>query len=119
MADNETPEGMRLLYDLLVKASEYPGETPHNPRNLYSWGEKLKALHHLLSGYHDQEYEAEYRAAMKRIRDVSRDYPSAKYVSEGYDALFQWLGSISRLYSRLGLMIPQNLTYTEGGEEGI
>ena len=119
MADNETPEGMRLLYDLLVKASEYPGETPHNPRNLYSWGEKLKALHQILSSHHDQEYAAEYRAAMKRIRDVSMDYPSGKYVSDGYDALFEWLGSISRLYSRLGLMIPQNLTYTEGGDEGI
>ena len=52
--DSETPEGLRLLYDLLVKASEYPGETPHNPRNLYYWGEKLKALHGVLSAYHDQ-----------------------------------------------------------------
>jgi hypothetical protein len=33
MSDNETPEGMRLLYDLPVKASEFPGETPHNARN--------------------------------------------------------------------------------------
>ena len=27
MSDTETPEGLRLLYDLLVKASEFPGET--------------------------------------------------------------------------------------------
>jgi len=40
-------------------------------------------------------------------------------VTKGYETLFGWLGSISRLYSRLGLMIPQNLIYTEGGEEGI
>jgi len=78
MADNETPEGMRILYDLLVKSVEYPGESPHNLRNLYSWGEKLKALHQMLSGYHDEEYLREYRIAMKQTTDVSRDYPSAK-----------------------------------------
>jgi hypothetical protein len=119
MSDNETPEGMRLLYDLLVKASEYPGETVHNTRNLYNWGEKIKALHHLLSSYHDEDYRKEYRIAMKRIGEISRDYPSSRYVAEGYEALFEWLGSISRLYARLGLMIPENLVYTEGGEEGI
>jgi hypothetical protein len=119
MSDNETPEGIRLLYDLLVKASEYPGETPHNPRNLYNWGEKIKALHYLLSNYHDEDYLKEHRSATKRIMEVSRDYPSARYVSEGYEVLFEWLGSISRLYARLGLMIPENLVYTEGGEEGI
>ena len=67
MNNPETPEGLRLLYDLLVKASEFPGETPHNPRNLYSWGEKLKALHQIMSAYHDAEYLQEYRLAQKNI----------------------------------------------------
>lgn len=119
MQDESTPEGLRLLYDLLVKASEYPGETPHNPRNLYNWGEKLKALHHIMSAHHDEEYLQEYRLAQKNIRDISRLYPSEKYVAEGYDILYEWLGSLSRFYQRLGLLIPQNLVYTEGGEEGI
>jgi hypothetical protein len=119
MSDNETPEGMRLLYDLLVKASEYPGETPHNIRNLYSWGEKLKALHQILSAYHDTEYLQEYRLAQKNIKEISRFYPSERYVEEGYEALYEWLGTLSRLYKRLGLMIPENMVYTEGGEEGI
>ena len=119
MSDNETPEGMRLLYDLLVKASEFPGESPHNPRNLYSWGEKLKALHQILSSYHDTEYLQEYRLAQKNIREISRLYPSERYVAEGYGMLYEWLGSLSRLYQRLGLMIPENMVYTEGGEEGI
>ena len=56
---------------------------------------------------------------MKKIREVSSFYPSGRYVSEGYEAIFEWLGSISRLYSRMGLMIPENLVYTEGGDEGI
>ena len=119
MNNPETPEGLRLLYDLLVKASEFPGETPHNPRNLYSWGEKLKALHQIMSAYHDAEYLQEYRLAQKNIREISRLYPSERYVAEGYDMLYEWLGSLSRLYQRLGLMIPENMVYTEGGEEGI
>jgi hypothetical protein len=85
MADAETPEGMRLLYDLLVKSAEFPGESPHNLKNLYNWGEKMKALHHLLSSYHDEDYKREYRSAMKRIMEISREYPSPKYISEGYD----------------------------------
>jgi hypothetical protein len=119
MANNETPEGLRMLYDLLVKASEYPGEATHNPRNLYRWGEKLKALHQNMSAYHDAEYLQEYRLAQKNILELSGNYPSERYIAEGYAALYEWLGSLSRLYQRLGLMIPQNLTYTEGGEEGI
>ena len=119
MANNETPEGLRLLYDLLVKASEYPGETPSNPRNLYNWGKKLRALHQNMSAYHDPEYLQEYRLGQKNIRELSKNYPSEQYIVDGYEALYEWLGSLSRLYKRLGLMIPENMTYTEGGEEGI
>lgn len=117
--DGQTPEGLRILYDLLVKASEYPGEAPHNPRNLYSWGEKLKSLHQLLSSYHDEEYNKEFRTIQKQITESSKSFPSDRYIHESYDLLFEWLGSISRLYQRLGLMIPENMVYTEGGEEGI
>ena len=76
MSDAETPEGLRLLYDLLVKASEYPGETPHNPRNLCNWGEKLKALHQIMSSYHDAEYLNEYRLEQQNIKETLRLYPS-------------------------------------------
>jgi hypothetical protein len=119
MSDNDSPEGMRILYDLLVKASEFPGDSNHNVRNLYTWGEKLKALHQMISAYHDEEYTKEYFAMLKQGREVSKKYPSQRYIHDGYDVFFEWLGSISRLYSRLGLMIPENLTYTEGGDEGI
>ena len=117
--DSETPEGLRLLYDLLVKASEYPGESPHNPRNLYNWGQKLKGLEHILSGYLDEEYMHEKRVLEKEIKEVSKEYPSDRYISDGYDMLFEWLGMLARQYQRLGLLIPEDLTYTEGGDEGI
>ncbi len=119
MQDAETPEGQRLS-DLLVEYSKDLGKSPHNLRNLYDWVGKLKALHHLLSYYHDAEYLQEYEAIMKRIREASKTYPSAKYVEGGYDVIFDWLDAISRLFSRLGMMIPQKLTYTEGsGDDGI
>ncbi len=117
--DVQTPEGLRIIYDLLVKASEYPGEVPHNPRNLYSWGEKIKSLHQLLSGYYDEEYNREFKLIQKGIIEVSKEFPSDRYTYESYDLLFSWLGAISRLYGRLGLLIPMNYTYSEGGEEGI
>ena len=119
MNDNESPDGMRIIYDLLVKAAEYPGESSHNLANVFSWGHKIKALHELMSSYFDEDYVKEYRVARDQMLEVSKMYPSERYVSESYDLLFSWLGSISRLYGRLGLLIPMNYTYTEGGEEGI
>jgi hypothetical protein len=119
MKDSESPDGMRIIYDLLVKAAEYPGESSHNLANVFSWGQKIKALHELLSLYFDEEYTREYKIARDRLLEVSKMYPSERYVSESYDLLFAWFGSISRLYGRLGLLIPMNYTYTEGGEEGI
>ena len=49
----------------------------------------------------------------------SKEYPSDRYISDGYDMLFEWLGMLARQYQRLGLLIPEDLTYTEGGDEGI
>lgn len=119
MNDKNTPEGVMVLYDLLVKASEFPGESSRSVRQLYQWGQKLKALHHMLSSYHDEEYLKEFRALRTTIIRISKYYPSERYLSEGYDALFEWLGSISRLYARLGMLISMDYSYTEGGEEGI
>ena len=90
-----------------------------NPRNLYNWGQKLKGLEHILSGYLDEEYMHEKRVLEKEIREVSKEYPSDRYISDGYDMLFSWLGMLARQYQRLGLLIPEDLTYTEGGDEGI
>lgn len=117
--DSETPKGLQLLYDLFVKASEFPGESSHNSKNLYHWGEKIKSLHDVLSPYHDEQYNREYALAQRRINEISLYHPSRRYLVEGYDVLHEWLGSISRLYDRLGLMIPQNMIYTEGGEDGV
>ena len=55
----------------------------------------------------------------KEIREISKDYPTEKYLSDGYELLFSWLGALARQYQRLGLLIPEDLTYTEGGDEGI
>ena len=119
MTENESPNGMRIIYDLLIKVSEFPGEAPHNLGNVFLWGQKIKALHELMSSYFDEEYTREYKIARNQLIEASRMYPSERYVSESYDILFFWMGSLSRLYGRLGLLIPMNYTYTEGGEEGL
>ncbi len=107
--DLDMPHGIRMLYDLFVKASEFPGESAPNKRNLYSWAQKLKALHQILSAYHDDAYRAEYDDVMKRMQKISALYPSEEYTAQGYELLYDWLGCISRLYQRLGLMIPENI----------
>jgi hypothetical protein len=70
MSDNETPEGLRILYDLLVKASEFPGDSMHNPKNLLLWSQKLKSLHSLLSAYQDEEYKKGYMVIKKRMVEI-------------------------------------------------
>ena len=119
MTENESPNGMSVIYGLLVKVSEFPGESSHNLGNVFLWGQKIKALHELMSSYFDEEYTREYKIARNQLMEASRMYPSESYVSESYDILFSWMGSLSRLYGRLGLLIPMHYTYTEGGEEGI
>lgn len=119
MADNESPEGIAIIYKLLVKVAEFPGESPHNLGNVYLWGQKLHSLHEIMSSYFDEEYTREYQIARNQLMAISRKYPSDAYVFQAYDLLYSWMGSLSRLYARLGLLIPQNYTYVEGGEEGL
>ena len=68
MTENESPSGMRIIYDLLIKVSEFPGESPHNLGNVFLWGQKIKALHELMSSYFDEEYTREYKIARNQFR---------------------------------------------------
>lgn len=113
------PEGLRSLYDSFVKVSEFPAESNHNLANLLHWGDQLKALHYNLQSYHDEQYLREYKILMQKIREASKFYPSGKYLTDGYEACFEWLGSLSSLYARLGLLVPENLEYTEGGDDPL
>ena len=53
----------------------------------------------------DDTYLKEYKEIKEKIAQISRDYyPSERYVMEAYEVLHEWLGSLSRLYYRLGMM---------------
>ena len=111
MNEQDTQKGPNLTYYLLLKASEYPGETTHSVRGAFMWGERLKAVHQNLSYSQgeDDEYLNEYRAIKEKIKQISREYyPSERYVMEAYEILHEWLGSLSRLYYRLGMMANEN-----------
>ena len=122
MNEQNTQKGPNLTYYLLLKASEYPGETTHSVRGAFMWGEKLKAVHQNLSYSHreDDEYLNEYMRIKEKIEQISRDYyPSERYVMEAYEILHEWLGSLSRLYYRLGMMTNESSRPLEWNQETV
>ena len=122
MNEQDTLKGPNLTYYLLLKASEYPGETTHSVRGAFMWGEKLKGVHQNLSYSHreDDEYLNEYNRIKAKIDQISRDYyPSERYVMEAYEILHEWLGSLSRLYYRLGMMANESPRQLEWNQESV
>lgn len=111
MSDTDSQKGPNLTYYLLLNASEFPGESSYSIQGALTWGRKLKAVHQNLSYSHktDEEYLAEFDIIKKKLDQISKDYyPAERYVSEAYDTLYEWLGSLSRLYYRLGMMTNEN-----------
>lgn len=112
MTEMDNEKGPNLTYYLLLKASEFPGESSHSVRGVYMWGERLRAVHQNLSYSHkaDSLYLKEYGVIKDNIQKISKDYyPSERYVMEAFEILHEWLGSLSRLYYRLGLMTSGDL----------
>lgn len=58
-------------------------------RDALSWWDKNKALHQFMFRYHDNEYRSEYDHVTMLIKEASAHYPSSRYISEGYAALFE------------------------------
>jgi hypothetical protein len=120
MNDTDNTKGPNLTYYLLLKASEFPGESSHSVKGVYMWGERLRAVHQNLSYSHkeDDDYLSEYKRIKGKMEQISRDYyPSEKYVIEAYEILHEWLGSLSRLYYRLGMMANESTRPLELNQE--
>lgn len=107
------PGGIRVIYDLLVKAAEYPGESYRSAKSAYAWYEKIRALHEIMRPYWDDEYGGEHREIEERMKEASLLYPGDEYVAKAYAILGNWIGVIASLYDRLGLLIPQNLVSSD------
>jgi len=103
--DDGIEPGMSFLYNQILKVAEFPGERPHNPRNLYVWIMRLNFLHSFFIQFYEEETMAGYHEAENRIREVSKFYPSLKYLVEGYEAAFDLFGVIASGYENKGLLL--------------
>jgi hypothetical protein len=97
--DSEMQEGMKFLYNALLKVAEFPGERPHNPKNLNAWNMNLNFLHQFMIQYYAKETLERYKKTVAKLTEVSRLYPSERYIVYGYEASFEFLGVISRGYA--------------------
>lgn len=109
--DDGIEPGMAFLYNQILKVAEFPGERPHNPRNLYVWIMRLNFLHSFFIQFYAEETMAGYHEADNRIKEVSKYYPSLKYLVEGYEAGFDLFGVIANGYEDKGLLLdnPEGL----------
>lgn len=118
MEDNQI---VQVISNLFTRAGEYPGENSHDPEHLFRWGEILKSLSNSLEAYQDHDFKENYALIQKELAAVSK-YRYAqrdRYVYEGYEICHEWFGAIASLIDKVGLMLPHNYEYTEGGDDGL
>ena len=103
----ECPDGLRIVYDLFVQALEFPKQNLPSPAIVVHWQDRIDALHALLYPYSDGQYENEHRIIRKKLLDASRLFPSERYVEETMEALYEWMGALSRKLQVLQKLIPE------------
>ncbi len=118
MEDNQI---VQVISNLFTRAGQYPSENFHDPEHLFRWGEILKSLSNTLEAYHDHDFEEKFARVQQELTAISRYRYSDRdrYVYEGYEICHQWLAAIAFLVDTLGLMVPHNLEFTEGGDDGL
>ena len=97
-------KGLKILYDLLVKAAEFPGENRHSPAVLSKWHTQIEYLHGIMLQFYSpqliQRYE-KIRQEMESLPHVKNDIILAK----GYEVSFQLLGVVSRSFIQEKLLL--------------
>ena len=114
----ECPDGLRIVYDLFVQALEFPRQNLPSPAMVVHWQDRLDALHALLSPYSDGQYEKEHRIIRKKLQEASRLFPSEGYIDSTIEALYDWLGAISRKLQVLQKLIPETLVISDSVRRG-
>lgn len=108
MSDYEIPQGLKILYDQLTIAAEFPGTRDHNSKNLGLWTLQLDGLNHIMMQFYDTENKQEfqhYNILREKLNDSEEEY-----LIEGYELNFDYLGIIARGYDSVGLL--------KGNQEG-
>ena len=108
MKDDDMPQGLKILYDQLTQAAEFPGTRDHNPRNLGLWTLKLNALNSIMMQFYSPENIQEFMKNKNSRQDL-QESPEG-YIVSGYELNYEFLGIISNGYDAAGLL--------KGNQEG-
>lgn len=106
-----TGPAMTVLHDALVKISLQ--EPPRNIRSVYFYSLRIRSAHALSSPFHTEEYTRIYGAVVKRLHEAAVWYPEPSYVLRSADALYTWTYGIVDLYQSHGILVPENLRFTD------
>jgi hypothetical protein len=103
----ETPEGTKVLRNMLTTAAEFPSQTTYNPLNLLKWSRSLKSITHTMLQYFTPEEEEEYRRIEDDAKRASsfRYTDTVRYLKYGYDSQFQLLSLLSQVYADKGILL--------------
>lgn len=104
MNDDEE-RGLKALYDMLVKAAEFPGENSHSPASLTKWHNQLEYLHGIMLQFYSQDLIKRYDALRKEIKSLPVDRMGDAALARGYDLCFRLLGVISKAFIQENLVL--------------
>lgn len=104
MMDNE-PGGLKVLYDMLVKAAEYPGESSHSMRNLELWENRLRTLHHVMVQFYSDTQTTRYNQISESMRKLAESANAEEYLAKGYHLMFEFLGEIAIAFKSEKLLL--------------
>ena len=107
MSDEDMPQGLKILYDQLTSAAEFPGTREHNARNLGLWTLQLEALNSIMIQFYTKENMQEFQKNRNARNEIAG---SKDYIISGYELNFEFLGIIASGYDSVGLL--------KGNEEG-
>ena len=110
--NDDQDNGIKILTDMLTRASEFPGENEPSPSTLYKWHFMLKELHQILmqNPENAEKYIHEYQIVEKKMLapDAFQDFVT------GLDILFEWMSIIARGFEE-AFMLYNVSTYNVSG----
>ena len=103
MNDDED-KGLKILYDLLVKAAEFPGENHHSPAVLSKWHSQLEYLHGIMLQFYSPQLIQRYEKNRQEMESLPSTQNDA-FLARGYELSFQLLGVVSRSFIQERLLL--------------
>jgi len=110
--NDDQDNGIKILTDMLTRASEFPGENEPTPSTLYKWHFMLRELHQILmqNPENAEKYIHEYVIFEKKMlaSNAFQDFAT------GLDILFEWMSIIAQGFEE-AFMLYNVSTYNVSG----